>query len=173
MTHKLLLLLFLFSLNHITNSQEFKTVKIGQQEWMAENLNIKTAESRCYKNDIENCKVFGRLYGWNKASHVCPEGFRLPTDEDWKILVDSLGGLDIAGNKLKMGGDSGFNVLMGGNYNFKSDIFSFQYRNAYYWTATEFNESTGWMRQFSIDQSNINRSTVKKHYYFSVRCIKN
>lgn len=167
-------LFFIFSILVALNllSQEIKTVQIGNQVWMAENLNIKSKDSYCYKNLAENCKTFGRLYSWEKALRICPQGFRLPTDEDWTILADSLGGLDLAGFKLMMGGETKFNVLMGGNYNKTSNIFSYQFRNAYFWTATPFSETAAWMRQFSTEQANINRSTVKKGYYFSVRCIK-
>lgn len=153
--------------------QEYKTIQIGEQIWMAENLNIKTKDSYCYKNLPENCKTFGRLYSWKKALQVCPEGFRLPTDEDWTVLSDSVGGKDVAGYKMMMGGETKFNVLLAGNYNKTSNIFSYQFQNAYFWTATPFSETASWMRQFSAEQANINRSTVKKHYYFSVRCIKN
>ncbi len=160
----------LFDLNLFC--QEIKTVQIGNQVWMAENLNIKSKDSYCYKNLAENCKTFGRLYSWEKAQRICSKGFRLPSDEDWSILADSLGGKDVAGFKLMMGGETKFNILMGGNYNKISDIFSYQYRNAYFWTATSYSETAAWMRQFSSEQANINRSTVKKKYYFSVRCIK-
>jgi len=153
-------------------SQEIKTVQIGDQVWMSANLNIKTKDSYCYKNLAENCKIFGRLYSWEKALRVCPTGFRLPTDEDWITLADSIGGMDVAGFKLMMGGETKFNVLLAGNYNKTSNIFSYQYRHAYFWTATPFSKTAAWMRQFSPEQANINRSTVKKHYYFSVRCIK-
>lgn len=171
---KIVLVLF-FSILIALNlfSQEIKTVQIGNQVWMAENLNIKSKDSYCYNKLAENCKTFGRLYSWEKAQSICPKGFSLPTDEDWTILADSLGGLDIAGFKLMMGGETKFNILMGGNYNKTSNIFSYQFRNAYFWTATSFSETAAWMRQFSAEQANINRSTVKKQYYFSVRCIKN
>jgi len=86
--------------------------------------------------------------------------------------VEEVGGLKLAGYKLMMGGESGFNALLGGNYNKNPNIFSYQYRHAYFWTSTPFSETAAWMRHFVNEASNINRSTVKKHYYFSVRCIK-
>lgn len=140
---------------------------------MKKNLNIPVDSSFCYNNNDENCKVFGRLYNWETALTVCPDGFRLPTDEDWNELVSSVGGLKIAGYKLMMGGETGFDILLGGNYNASSDIFSYQFRHAYFWTATPFSETAAWMRNFINGKTNINRSTVKKEYFFSVRCIKN
>lgn len=154
------------------HSQEYETVQIGDQVWMKRNLNINADSSFCYKHRPENCEIFGRLYNWETALTICPGGFRLPSDEDWTLLTDELGGLNVAGYRLLAGGNTGFDVLLGGNYNANSDIFSYQYRNAYFWTSTPFSETAAWMRHFVNEKTNINRSTVKKHYYFSVRCIR-
>jgi len=157
----------------IALSQSPETIIIGEQEWMYNNLAIDTGNNRCYKDLSENCEVFGRLYDWESALNACPAPFRLPTDEDWTVLTMFAGGLDVAGYKLMMGGESGFDALLGGNYNAISDIFSYQFRQGYYWTASSFSENTAWMRHFESEKTNINRSTVSKHYFFSVRCIKN
>ena len=154
------------------SAQDYETVQIGDQEWMKRNLNIITDSSFCYKNLPENCTIFGRLYNWETAMKVCPEGFRLPSDDDWSLLAESLGGLNVAGSRLMAGGDSGFDVLLGGNYNAVSNIFSYQFRNGYFWSSTSFSETAAWMRHFVNEKTNINRSTVKKHYFFSVRCIR-
>ncbi len=116
--------------------------------------------------------ILDRLYNWEAALTSCPDGFRLPSDEDWKILTEELGGADLAGRNLMAGGKSGFNALPGGNYNELLNVFSYQFSNGYYWTSTPFNKTTAWMRHFDAEKTNINRSTVKKHYYFSVRCIR-
>jgi len=80
--------------------QTYKTVKIGKQVWMAENLNYETKEgSMCQEENL--CKVFGRLYDWERARTVCPKGWHLPSNEDWQTLVDFAGGKEIAGKKLK------------------------------------------------------------------------
>lgn len=157
----------------IARGQETETVRIGQQVWMKRNLNIAADSSYCYKNDPANCDVFGRLYNWETALTSCPDGFRLPTDEDWTILTETAGGLNVAGYRLMVGGETGFDVLMGGNYTPSARIFSYQFRHAYFWTATPFSETAAWMRHFVNEKTNINRSTVKKHYFFSVRCIRN
>ena len=140
---------------------------------MKRNLNIAVDSSFCYKNIPENCDVFGRLYDYETALTVCPAGFRLPSDEDWNILTGTVGGLNFAGYKLMAGGETGFDALLGGNYNPVSDIFSYQFRHGYYWTSTSFSETAAWMRHFISEKTNINRSTVKKQYFFSVRCIRN
>ena len=100
----------------------YKTVRIGNQVWMAQNLNEKTADgSWCYRNINENCEKYGRLYTWTaamklpsdcnkkkctekiKSPHqgICPKGFHVPTQDEYLQLYDFVGGIEIAGEKLK------------------------------------------------------------------------
>jgi uncharacterized protein (TIGR02145 family) len=101
--------------------ETYKTVNIGGQVWMAENLNYNVNGSRCYGNDPANCDKYGRLYDWATAmallpscnscyctspeqpKHrgICPEGWHIPTDGEWETLIDFVGGKDTAGTKLK------------------------------------------------------------------------
>lgn len=155
-------------------SQKIETINLGEQVWMKRNMDVLAdSATYCFNGDTTYCKIFGRLYDWETAMSVCPHGFRLPSDEDWEKLIKFCGGNNIAGYKLMVGGESGFDVLLGGNYNANSDIFSYQFRQAYFWSSTPFSETAAWMRHFINERTNVNRSTVKKHYYFSVRCIKN
>ncbi len=80
----------------------YKTVKIGTQTWMAENLAFKT-ESGCwaYDNDESNVAKYGRFYNWETSKKVCPAGWHLPSDKEWKTLTDFLGGENVAGGKMK------------------------------------------------------------------------
>ena len=109
------------------DGQTYKTVTIGTQTWMAENLNFETENSFCYNDSAEYCPKFGRLYLWSTAMDsvgtwstngkgcgyekycsptypvrgVCPEGWHLPTVAEFETLIDAVGGISIASKVLK------------------------------------------------------------------------
>ncbi|WP_157966005.1 fibrobacter succinogenes major paralogous domain-containing protein [Cognataquiflexum aquatile] len=110
------------------DGQVYKIVKIGDQTWFAENLNYDAEGSWCYDNDPENCEIYGRLYTWEAGLTACPEGWHLPSEDEWGKLVDFLGGYEIAGGKMKSisgweepnigaTNESGFSALPGGGRN--------------------------------------------------------
>ena len=105
-----------FSLDNDTftdsrDGKKYKTVKIGKQTWMAQNLDYHGEDGYlglCYgaepQKDVmkpENCKKYGRLYDWEEAKKACPRSWHLPSDAEWQTLVDFAGGDEIAGQKLK------------------------------------------------------------------------
>jgi len=93
------------------DGKKYKTVKIGNQTWMAQNIDYHGEDGflgLCYGDEPqkkirkpENCKKYGRLYDWDEAIKACPKGWHLPSDKEWQTLVDFAGGDDVAGKKLK------------------------------------------------------------------------
>lgn len=159
----------------------YKTVKIGTQLWMAENLNFNTYEgSYCQNNNIDNCLTYGRLYEWEVANYACTNGWHLPTNADWKLLTDYIG--DMAGYKMKSdhgwmaeqngNNSTGFNALPA---SYLTEYGEFMALGAYsfFWTSTENNADMAWSRMLSYNKDIIESNFYNKKNAFSVRCLKN
>jgi uncharacterized protein (TIGR02145 family) len=164
------------------DGKEYKSVKIGDQTWMAENLNYKAKGSECYDSKPENCEKYGRLYDWNMAKSACPKEWHLPSDTEWQILVDFAGGEKVAGGELKArsgwdeGGngtdDYGFSALPGGIGPPKGG-FDFVGTSSFFWSATENDGRTAYGRSIKRNGTNVNStSNFLKSALFSVRCIQ-
>ncbi|ETN94413.1 FISUMP domain-containing protein [Zhouia amylolytica] len=129
------------SLTDNRDGQTYKTVRIGTQIWMAENMKFDTGDnsSICYENEAYNCFVYGRLYTGDAAQTICPEGWHLPTVEEWYTLFDYFGGEDVAYAFLEPYGmiheqAVEFNILPTG----RSITTNFEKMNeGYYWTSTD------------------------------------
>lgn len=171
------------------DGQSYGTVKIGEQTWMAANLNFETAGSFCPDGDSRNCKRLGRLYSWAEAASVCPEGWRLPTKADFEKLIAEM----LKGGASSSKGDAGAALKAKDGWFKKgngSDVLGFKalpagYRGAdgkfdgiggyaYFWSATEddeFPESLAYylFLSFSSDAASLN--AFAKEDYRSVRCV--
>ncbi|MDD6092396.1 fibrobacter succinogenes major paralogous domain-containing protein [Hallerella succinigenes] len=83
------------------DGQTYRTVQIGNQTWMAENLNYHTEGSSCYGDKPANCQKYGRHYTWEAALNACPSGWHLPSMAEFDTLIATVGGVDVAGKVLK------------------------------------------------------------------------
>ena len=137
--------------------QTYRTVKIGDQEWMAESMNADEDGSVCYKDSTKYCDMYGRLYSWDAAMKVCPEGWRLPDTTDWSILFESVGGKATAATHLKatsgwtQNGDGngddafGFSAFAAGGSDTGSDVkYAGKGIDAAFWTSEVKNSYDAW-----------------------------
>jgi uncharacterized protein (TIGR02145 family) len=159
---------------------KYRTVKIGNQTWMAENLNHETGNSWCYNNDGSNCKQYGRLYDWETAKQACPAGWHLPTKAEWSALVETAGGDDVAGRKFKSktgwdnGGtgtdDYGFSALPGG-YRLDGSFYDAGSRGDW-WTATASGSGyDAYIRYMIYHNDKVDGYTNAVRLGLSVRCV--
>ncbi len=174
------------SLTDTRDMQVYGTVKIGEQVWMAENLKYKMNNSWCYWDIPESCKTYGRLYSWSAAKRACPSGYHLPTLEEWNVLIDSLGGIEIAGGKLKKAGtehwrdpnkvatnESGFNAIGAGKW-LDGENYIMMHSWANFWSATEYDQKVelAYGIVLAFDEEDVYVNVFEKYDGFSVRCVK-
>jgi uncharacterized protein (TIGR02145 family) len=192
----------------------YKTVIIGNQHWMAQNLNtskysdgtpiqnitvgtdwlnLKSPAWCYYNNDPSYGEVYGKLYNGyavssksNGGKNVCPTGWHVATDPEWTNLVEYLGGMDVAGDKLKETGDAHWNIpnteatnsslftaLPGGDRrDWAYGDYQNNTENGFWFTSTELTSSTLWGRQIYKNDPKVYRVNYSKIAGFSVRCIK-
>lgn len=160
----------------------YKTVKIGNQEWMAENLNFKGSlaqETWCYENKAEFCAKYGLLYAWNAAIKACPGGWHLPDTTEWNSLILTVGGIETAGSALKSasgwenngnGTDAyGFKALPAGH---RAVGFADEKRIAFFWSSTENIDNFAYYTAVGFEDDSTHQGPIYKELAFSVRCIK-
>jgi uncharacterized protein (TIGR02145 family) len=166
------------------DGKTYRIVKIGEQTWMAENLNYETRKSLCYEDAEPNCLKYGRLYDWNTAKRVCPSGWHLPSWDEWEVLINLAGGMEVAGKKLKSQtgwrenhdatDEFGFSAMPGGDYWSSGKIFGVGYKGNW-WSATEHNEKADCAYGLHITDNNdrIDRyGNYSKEHGASVRCVQ-
>lgn len=166
------------------DGKEYKTVTIGTQTWMAENLAYKT-NNGCwvYNDDEQNVTTYGYLYNWETAKNSCPADWHLPSDAEWSKLIAYLGVDSTAGNKLKESGEThwgelntgnnetGFTALPGGI--FEDDTYYLMEENGFWWSSTENTTMEGaYLRALVFDNGLVIRWSASKNSGFSVRCLK-
>jgi len=166
-------------LNDIRDGKVYKTVKIDNRIWMAQNLNfIAENGSWCYDDDLNNCDKYGRLYDWETSAKICPEGWHLPTEADYEALIDAVNN---DGNALKSKGQgteggagtntSGFSALLAG-LRYGSGLFSGSGLSANFWCSAEYESSNAYFLYLFQDDGGVFLFDYYKEAAFSVRCVK-
>ena len=207
------------TLKDLRDGQTYKTVVIGEQTWMAENLNYADSvtttslkgKSWCYNDVAANCDVGGRLYTWaaamdsvklatdadnpldcgydktcglsGKVQGVCPEGWHLPSYDEWNTLFTAVGGQSTAGKVLKSqtgwtaydgitNEDAfGFSALPAGC---KYSLGDYDYEGfyAHFWSSTEYGSDYAYGMDLYYNGGNANLGDYDKYIWYSVRCVK-
>jgi uncharacterized protein (TIGR02145 family) len=185
-----------------------KSLLIGEQKWMIQNLDldrfrngdpitevkngaewIRAGENQqpawCYyNNDSSNGIIFGKLYNWyavNDPRGLAPKGWHIPSDVEWKTLINYLGGQEVAGAKMKSISDwkktgngtntSGFSGLPGG-YLYSNGVFYNIDAYGGWWSSSESNAKNAWYRYLFGNSGSVSRSNNNKQNGFSVRCLR-
>jgi uncharacterized protein (TIGR02145 family) len=186
----------------------YMTTPIGTQCWMAENLRVthyqngeaipnvsdnnawialSTGAYCWYNNDQSANAKYGVLYNWytvNDSRGLCPQGWHVPTNEEWTTLTSYLGGTSVAGGKMKSASvlwtspntdatnNSGFSVLPGG---FRNNVGSYYSTGlcGYFWSSTEDASWTAWARNMIYSSGNVAVYYMDKQNGYSLRCLKN
>jgi uncharacterized protein (TIGR02145 family) len=187
----------------------YKTIVIGTQEWMAENLKtsiylngdqianvsdgtlwsgLTTGAWAYYNNESQYECPFGKLYNWYAVAdprHVCPSGWREPTETDWATLIEFLGGESAAGGKMKSTGlqywdnnnldasnYSGFSGLPVGEFNGSGGGFAPIGFNANWWSSSENDNGNALSIKLYYFTAGANMLPFFKDEGYSVRCIR-
>jgi len=173
--------------------QVYKSVTINNQVWMAENLNFATnTGSWCYDGNDANCLTYGRLYDLTTASSMCPEGWHLPSHDEWKTLESTLGMSMIdpniedwnndgfVGKKIKSiagwGPDGNgldavqFNALPGG-FRDVDGSYSYAGESGRFWTSTSVQDDY-FSRFLDASRDGIYWAVRGSGRGYSVRCIQ-
>ena len=199
---------------NITDAENntYKTVTIGTQTWMAENLKVSkysdgttipnitdntqwqndtTGAWSYYNNDVTNNAKYGKLYNWyavskttNGNKNVCPTGWHVPTDAEWTVLTDYLGGESVAGGKMKEVGTTSWNspnteatnislfTGLPGGTRYDYGLYSIFGNSGYWWSSTEYGTDIAWNRNLSDNVEYAYRDVGSKGDGLSVRCLR-
>lgn len=186
----------------------YHSVNIGTQVWLKENLNTTryrdgtviplitqnsawanstTGAYSSYDNNNANVSIYGALYNWYAvvdSRGLCPAGWHVPTNDEWTTLTTYLGGLIVAGGKMKKEGtehclepntgadnSSGFTGIGSGVRDI-SGVYASLRQLQYLWSSSEYSPTHGISRKLFYDFPSVSFSGNYKQSGFSVRCIK-
>lgn len=202
------LTIILFALafcNSFAQKEEIKTVKIGKQVWMAKNLDVSIFRNGdpipeakdksqwvfavinkipafSYVNYDAKYASLGRMYNWyavNDPRGLSPNNYHVPSDNEWNMLENYLGGRQVAGKKLKkpssykIGSEysCGFDAVPLGDCEGDGGHY-YVGTHSFFWTSTEADKDRAWLRFIFSSGDNVDRRANAKFDGYSVRCIK-
>jgi uncharacterized protein (TIGR02145 family) len=165
--------------------EAFDIIEIDGKTWMAENLNYAACGSKCYDNDPANCAIYGRLYDWETANTVCPDGWHLPSQAEWDELKDfiendndcsdcdakhlkAVSGWVKDGNGLN---SYGFSALPGGD-GYSGGLFFGAGYSGNWWSSSEGDSIHAYYRSMDYSEEDANWLSYGKDSLYSVRCLK-
>ncbi len=184
------------------DGQTYKIVKIGDQWWMAENLNYEVDSSFCYNDSAEYCEKYGRLYRWAAAvgksesecgydstcslptgsiQGVCPRGWHLPRKYEWETLFDAVGGQTTAGMALKSasgwynsgnGPDAFGFSALPAGKRDENGNYNFEGSVADFWSPSEYGSGAVLDMYLDSKHGSVFPTITSKYYGHSVRCVK-
>lgn len=159
----------------VRDGKSYKTVEIGSQVWMAENLNYETESgSWCYDDNINNCAKYGRLYNYETAKNVCPEGWHLPSKTEFETLLNNFSGTGYGNFKsLEEVANSGLNIQFGGGRNSRSEYVDLSIGGSC-WSSSLSSNNNGraWLIVLSNRQKEVFLGNKTKAWGYSIRCVK-
>ncbi len=190
------------------NGNSYQAVQIGNQRWMAENLktthfrdgtpialvtsnvvweSLSTDGYSYYNNSQINKITYGNLYKWEAITsghNLAPSGWHVPSDSEFQVLVNYLGGDSLAGGKMKTTGtvcwldpndgatnESGFSALPGGLRDYTGHCTNIAY-HAYFWTTTSTDSVNALYRSLNYYDAEVSRDSYDKGAGMSVRCVR-
>jgi uncharacterized protein (TIGR02145 family) len=151
--------------------KSYKTVNINGVVWMAENLSLLVKDSWFYQDNALYGEKHGMLYTWQAAMETCPQGWKLPSVQDWQEMINSFGNESSAISSILEGKTGGLNIRFSGYRTQKADFLSLG-RAADFWTSTEAGESNAWLRYIIYKKEKVFKIIDDKRCGFSVRYIK-
>lgn len=178
------------------DASEYKTIGIGNQVWMAENLNYEVEPSWCYGDTLKYCEKYGRLYQWNgilgdnaKVKNVCPEGFHVPSNKEWDELNAFVNlwfhGNSYSARKVLLSSDPrevdnivhvgddlvGFTGLYAGHRT-ANGFFTGRFTSAYFCSADMNEEGSAYIYMLRQDEFDLTKYAQRTDSNCSVRCVK-
>ena len=180
-------------LTDIRDNQQYPTVKLGTQCWMAKNLNYGTiiastsmqrdncvSEKYCFEDNVANCSFYGGLYQWDELMQYdntaaeqgfCPPAWHIPTNNDWTTLFGFYISNGFAGSPLKYTGYSGFNAFLSGT-RFNNVNWNFSNFAVMFWTSTMDGPQKAWAHGMNTYNPSVSDYPSSRTHAFNVRCIK-